>query len=140
MEKEKALFFFISLWIFALILYPVWLPFQLFRTRLLVFALLLVLIVIAAKALRKWLALLPQETPRTQKPLPKTLLIAYILFVLAQIPFLIEDLPFLSDETFHISRGIWLAEPVMQFFGGGVHHACQNPSSCRASSAPVSGG
>ena len=104
------------LWIFGLLIYPIWLAFSSFTTRLIVYIGLLVLAGAAGYLLHRWTSGFPEQKNYFIKDKYwKILLWVGFAYFLIQIPFLTQDLPPLSDESFHISRGVWLIEPLATF-------------------------
>ncbi|MDO8555680.1 MAG: glycosyltransferase family 39 protein [Nanoarchaeota archaeon] len=127
MTPKTLYYLFLTLWIYGLILYPVWLPFENISTRIIIFTLLLIITILGAYYLRRWTKQLPTITEKKENdPYLKVFLIISIIYFLIQLPLLAQDLPPLSDESFHISRGIWLVEPattIAQHFNINFHVA-----------------
>ena len=104
---------FIVVWIYGLLIYPVWLAIPT-SYRLITFIALLVIILIAGKLLYQWTKKFPSAKPKEKKDKYWWLLLGTgIIYFFLNLPFLTQNLPPLSDESFHISRGTWLIEPFM---------------------------
>ncbi len=76
----------------------------------------MMLVGVAGYLLYKWTLQFPENKVSFVKDkYLKILLWIGLVYFLVQIPFLSQDLPPLSDESFHISRGVWLIEPLVAF-------------------------
>jgi len=115
---------FILLWIFCLILYPSWLLPSSLIIRFILFASLISITLIGAFLLKT--KFFPKTTKEVKlKEIFKDkyfliLLIACLIFILLHIPLM--KLPITTgDEGYHISRGIWLIEPLNKISENFLH-------------------
>ncbi len=119
MKPSRFFWPFFLLWVYGLLIYPIWLAFPEFSTRIILFVGLLAVVSVAGYFLYRWTLTFPEKKFSLFKEHWKLLLWLSIVYFIVQLPFLVQDLPPLSDESFHISRGIWLMEPAVIFF---QHH------------------
>lgn len=110
--------YFILLWIFALIIYPLWLPFSTTEIRLAVFLLLIILVILSSKLVLKWIKNRKEDERKfnIKDKFMRIFILASFIFFILEIPLMAMDLPPLSDESFHIARGLWLVEPLISAF------------------------
>ncbi|MDO8628227.1 MAG: glycosyltransferase family 39 protein [Nanoarchaeota archaeon] len=104
---------FILVWVYGLLIYPVWLAIP-STYRLITYLGLLIIILIAGKFLYQWTTTFTPTPPKEKKDKYWWALLGIgIIYFFLNLPFLAQDLPPLSDESFHISRGTWLIEPFL---------------------------
>jgi len=112
--KSKYHFVFISLCIFALIIYPLWLLPSTLIKRFLLFTFFIILIFFSSYIFKRIFNIESKKKESHHHFKDKYFIILLIfsaLFLLLQIPAMNFPIMFLSDESYHIARGSWLIEP-----------------------------
>ena len=112
----KLSILFVLLWIIVLIIYPSWLLIPQFSLRFFIFIVFILISLTSYLGIKKWFDYeINIKKPEFSKHTIILSILSFIYLIL-QIKFL--GLPLTTgDEGYHISRGIWLIQPLADFFG-----------------------